>query len=276
MRVVEHATVELLGQWCSGRSNATPRWDAVSSGRCRESCYGRRVAGARPTPHSPRDLGRGYWAATAKVRWNLVYCEPKTPRCHQLGELEHCKWRSLLLRNESSAEGADRARCHNTNRVINFYTWLNEHQFGIVPSSDMATDTMTDFEKVDRVRKSSTDTCLFWLPSGAYTRSFWIGIFHIGNFCCWVSFLKQLLLRNFAVDFVEICNVYIGKMIIKAANRIFNSGKICRSYSDLNFGVTFLEHSVQHDCSLHYFARSYCFRKIRPDFTGVIWNDCDM
>jgi len=46
------------------------------------------------------------------------------------------------------------------------------------------------------------------------------------------------------VDFVEICNVYVGKMIIKDANRIFNSDKICRSYSDLNFGVTFLEHSV--------------------------------
>jgi len=46
------------------------------------------------------------------------------------------------------------------------------------------------------------------------------------------------------VDFVEICNVYIGKMIIKAAKRIFNSDKICRSYSDLNFDVTFLEHSV--------------------------------
>jgi len=53
-----------------------------------------------------------------------------------------------------------------------------------------------------------------------------------------------LLLRNCAVDFVEICNVYIGKMIIKAAKRIFNSDNICRSYSDLNFGVTFLEHSV--------------------------------
>jgi len=46
------------------------------------------------------------------------------------------------------------------------------------------------------------------------------------------------------VDFVEICNVYVGKMIIKAAKRILNSDKICRSYSDLNFGVTFLEHSV--------------------------------
>ena len=46
------------------------------------------------------------------------------------------------------------------------------------------------------------------------------------------------------MDFVEICNVYVGRMIIKAAKRIFNSDKICRSYSDLNFGVTFLEHSV--------------------------------
>ena len=46
------------------------------------------------------------------------------------------------------------------------------------------------------------------------------------------------------VDFVEICNVYVGKITIKAAKRICNSDKICRSYSDLNFGVTFLGHSV--------------------------------
>ena len=44
------------------------------------------------------------------------------------------------------------------------------------------------------------------------------------------------------MDFVEICNFYIGKMIIKDAKRIFNSDEIC--CSDLNFGVTFLEHSV--------------------------------
>jgi len=86
-RVVEHATVERIGQWYSGQSNTTPRWDAVSSCRRRESCYGRRVAGARP---APQDLGQGYCAVTATVRWNLVYCETKTPRCHQLGELEHC------------------------------------------------------------------------------------------------------------------------------------------------------------------------------------------
>ena len=42
-------------------------------------------------------------------------------------------------------------------------------------------------------------------------------LFHIGNFCFWVPFVKQLLLRNCKVDFVEICNVYAGKMIIKAA-----------------------------------------------------------
>ena len=53
------------------------------------------------------------------------------------------------------------------------------------------------------------------------------------------SIFKQLLLRKCAVDFVEICNVYVGKMIIKAAKRIFDSGKICHSYSDFNFGVTF-------------------------------------
>ena len=64
-------------------------------------------------------------------------------------------------------------------------------------------------------------------------------LIHLENFCFRVPFLKQLLLRNCTVDFVEICNVHVGKMVMKAAKRIFNSDKICRSYSDLNFGVTF-------------------------------------
>ena len=48
------------------------------------------------------------------------------------------------------------------------------------------------------------------------------------------------------VDFVEICNVCARKAIIEAgtAKRKINFDKVCRSYSDLNFGVTFLEHSV--------------------------------
>jgi len=71
-----------------------------------------------------------------------------------------------------------------------------------------------------------------------------IGIFHIGKFCFWGPFFKTLLLRNFVVDFVEICNVCDRKVIIEAAKRIINSDKVCHSYSDLNFGVTFLEHSV--------------------------------
>jgi len=35
------------------------------------------------------------------------------------------------------------------------------------------------------------------------------------------------------------------KATIEAAKRIINSDKVCRSYSDLNFGVTFLEHCVK-------------------------------
>jgi len=46
------------------------------------------------------------------------------------------------------------------------------------------------------------------------------------------------------LDFVEICNVCTRKVIIKAAKRIFNSDKICCSYYDFYFGVTFLEHTV--------------------------------
>ena len=40
-------------------------------------------------------------------------------------------------------------------------------------------------------------------------------------------------------DFVEICNVCARKAIIEAAKGIINSDKVCHSYSDLNFGVTF-------------------------------------
>ena len=46
------------------------------------------------------------------------------------------------------------------------------------------------------------------------------------------------------MDFVEICNICARKAIIKVAKRKMNSDEIRRSYSDLNFGVTFLEHSV--------------------------------
>ena len=41
------------------------------------------------------------------------------------------------------------------------------------------------------------------------------------------------------VDFVEIYNVCVRKAKTEAAKRIINSDKVCRSYSDLNFGVTF-------------------------------------
>ena len=52
-----------------------------------------------------------------------------------------------------------------------------------------------------------------------------IGIFHIGKFCFWVPLFKKLLLSNYVANFVEI----------------------------LNFGVTFLEHSVvSYYNDLHY------------------------
>jgi len=41
------------------------------------------------------------------------------------------------------------------------------------------------------------------------------------------------------LDFVEICNICAGKATIEAAKRIIISDKVCHSYSDLNFGVTF-------------------------------------
>ena len=46
------------------------------------------------------------------------------------------------------------------------------------------------------------------------------------------------------MNFVEICNVCARKGLIEATKRIINSDKVCRSYSDLNVSVTFLEHSV--------------------------------
>ena len=52
------------------------------------------------------------------------------------------------------------------------------------------------------------------------------------------------MLRNHLVDFVEIYKVCARKVIIEPAKRIINSDTVCHTYSDLNFGVTFLEHSV--------------------------------
>ena len=43
------------------------------------------------------------------------------------------------------------------------------------------------------------------------------------------------------LKFEKVC---ARKAINEAAKRIINSDKVCHSYSDLNFGVTFFEHSV--------------------------------
>jgi len=51
------------------------------------------------------------------------------------------------------------------------------------------------------------------------------------------------------VDFVEICNICARKAIIIAAKRIINSDNMCRSYSDSNFGITFLEQCISIYCT---------------------------
>ena len=99
-------------------------------------------------------------------------------------------------------------------------------------------------ENVRSVQETCKCLCKWW-PLWAQTVTGGIAyelvrrLFHIGNFCFWAPFFKQLLPKNCAVDFVEICNVCARKVIIKAAKRIFNSDKICCSYYDFYFGVTF-------------------------------------
>ena len=63
------------------------------------------------------------------------------------------------------------------------------------------------------------------------------------------------------MDFVEICNIYVGKMITKAAKRILHSDKICHSYNDLNFSITFFG-ILQNQCFIylyiHVLAKKVC------------------
>ena len=53
------------------------------------------------------------------------------------------------------------------------------------------------------------------------------------------SIFKTAVARKLCGGFCRNLQLYVGKMIINVAKRIFNSDKICRSYSDLNFCVTF-------------------------------------
>ena len=71
--------------------------------------------------------------------------------------------------------------------------------------------------------RSAQETCKClckWWPLSTQTVTDGIAyellrrLFHIGNFCFWVPFFKQLLLKNCAVDFVKICNVFLNKLYI--------------------------------------------------------------
>ena len=60
------------------------------------------------------------------------------------------------------------------------------------------------------------------------------------------------------VDFVEICNVCVRKAIIEAAKSMINYDKVCHSYSDLNFGVTFFGTQCSH-CFLAMHSHMHTF-----------------
>jgi len=193
------------------------------------------------TPHtsySSTEFRYGLLGSHGNRGWNLVYCETKTPRDHQLGELEHYpvgKWRTLLLRNDSPAESANRARRHGIS-AINFYTRLNEHQFG--SSKYRHRHGERDHDRFWEGGQSTQETLGWYLPLPANRYfPYWKLLFLSSNF-------KTAIAQKLCGGFCWNLNVYVGKMIIKAAKRIFNSDKILRSCSDLNFGVTFLEHSV--------------------------------
>jgi len=65
------------------------------------------------------------------------------------------------------------------------------------------------------------------------------------------------------VDVVEIYNICARKAIIEAAKRILNSDKVCRSYSDLNFGVTFFGTRISLTAILVYWLLTYALLSFR-------------
>jgi len=67
--------------------------------------------------------------------------------------------------------------------------------------------------------------------------------------------LSDVNVANF--NKIQICNVCARNTIIRAYKRIFNSDKICRSVSDLNFGVTFLGHSVYYIVYFSLFSHTH-------------------
>jgi len=143
--------------------------------------------------------------------------------------------------------------CSALDRLLRQIDPIQGLQTGVCMCVHIIPNVCASLAAAENVR-SAQETCKClckWRPLWAQTVTDGIAyellrwLFHIGNFCFCVPVFKQLFLKNCAVDFVEICNVCTTKgVIIKAAKRTFNSDKICRSYCDFYFGVTFLEHTV--------------------------------
>ena len=115
-------------------------------------------------------------------------------------------------------------------------------------SSREGTVCTRDMQMSVQMATTFSTNCNWWycVRTGKATFPYWKLLFLSCIF-------KQLLLKNCAVDFVEICNVCTRNLIIKDAKRIFNSDKNCCSYCDFYFGVTFFgTHCI------------LCFRCYRP------------
>ena len=71
------------------------------------------------------------------------------------------------------------------------------------------------------------------------------------------------------MNFVEICNVCTRKAVIKAAKRILNSDKICRSYCDFYFGITFFGTQSMYTSNLTYFTLVFICEKLHKMFIDM-------
>jgi len=136
--------------------------------------------------------------------------------------LESC-WRNFLTRSGLVQ--------HWTDSAADWHYRVCRQEVG---SSGERTVCTRDIQMSVQMATTLSTNCNWWycVRTAKATFPYWKLLFLSSiflNSCC----------SKTAVDFIEICNVCTRKVIIKAARKIFNSDKICRSYCDFYFGVTF-------------------------------------
>ena len=120
--------------------------------------------------------------------------------------------------------------------AINFYCRLNEHQFG----SSKYRRGDRDQDRFWESRPSTRETLRWYLHLLAFKWSIHAIVL---NFPYWKllflsAIFKTAVAQKLWGGFSWNLQRLHRKMIVKAAESIFNSDKIYRSYRDLNFGIT--------------------------------------